>query len=117
MQSSRQQAAGQALEAYDDQQWDAGKGLAIAATGAAVAGTVAAVSTAAAPPPPPAGAPPAFASAPATPPPPPPPPPCANATTMEAGGISYSKCGSAWYTLAYGADGVTYVQTAPPPGS
>src|SRR5262249_61032026 len=110
-------AAGQAREPHDAQQWERGKGPAIAATGAAAAGTVAAVSTAAAPPPPPAGAPPAFASAPATPPPPPPPPPCANATTMEAGGISYSKCGSAWYTQAYGADGVTYVQTVPPPGS
>ena len=39
------------------------------------------------------------------------------APSMEAAGVTYSKCGSACYTQAYGANGVTYVQTAPPPGS
>jgi hypothetical protein len=59
--------------------------------------------------PPPAGAP-VAAPAPAT-----IPPPCENAQTA-AGDITCYKCGSAWYTLAYGANGPAYVQSAPPPG-
>ena len=104
-------------EFYEDQQWDAGKGLAIAATGAAVVGTVSAVGAAASAPPPPAAASSEFTTAPATPPPAAPGPPCANATSVPAGGVTYTKCGSTWYTLAYGANGPAYVQSAPPPGS
>ena len=120
-QASRQQQASSAQanrqEVYEDEHWDAqGKGLAIAATGAVVAGTVAAVSSATAQPA--AVAQPAqFATDPATAPPAAPAPPCANPATVSAGGVTYTKCGSTWYTQAYGANGPVYVQSAPPPGS
>src|SRR5205809_854390 len=96
-QASRQQA-------YEDAHWDEGKGLAIAATGAVVgraagAMTSAAATSAAPPPPPPAAA------------------PCSNPTLVPVGDVTYSQCGSTWYTQAYGASGPVYVQSAPPPGS
>lgn len=107
------------IEAYNDNNWDEGKGLAIVATGAVVAGTVSAISSAGAapPPPPPQGAPAQFATAPATPPPPAPGPPCANAQEVPVGEVTYTKCGSTWYTMAFGANGPVYVQSAPPPGA
>jgi len=119
-QASRQQYGASAQssrqEAYDDQHWDQGKGLAIAATGAAVVGTVGAVRAASAPPPV-AAQPSEFTTAPATPPPAAPAAPCENPTVVPSGGVSYARCGSAWYTQAYGANGPTWVQSAPPPGS
>jgi hypothetical protein len=114
-QQSRSSAQAARLEAYDDQHWDEGKGLAIAATGALVAGSAAAISAAAAAPPP-AAAPSQFTTPAATP-PPLPAAPCANPTVVPAGDVTYTRCGSAWYTLAYGANGAVYVQSAPPPGS
>ena len=113
-QESRQSMQSNRIEAYEDNQWDAGKGLAIAGGAALAAGTVAAISSAATAPPPPGvapGAAPVAAPAPAT-----LPPPCANAQVAAAGDITYYQCGSAWYTLAYGANGPAYVQSAPPPG-
>ena len=43
--------------------------------------------------------------------------PCDNPNVVPVGGVTYSQCGSAWYTLAYGASGPVYVQSGPPPGS
>jgi len=108
-QQSRQGMQEQRIEAYDDNHWDQGKGLAIAGTAALAVGTVSAISSATAAPPPAAA--PAGAPAPAT-----IPPPCENAQVTAAGDINYYKCGSAWYTLAYGANGPAYVQSAPPQG-
>jgi hypothetical protein len=58
-----------------------------------------------------------FASPPATLPPAAPAPPCENATLVPAGDVTYTKCGSSWYTQALGPSGPVYVQSAPPPGS
>ena len=108
---------GERLEAYDDNNWDAGTGLAIAGTTALVAGSVAAISAATTPTTVVAPAEPSqFAAPPAT-----PTPvlsaPCANANMVQVGDVTYSQCGSTWYTLAYGPNGPAYVQSAPPPGS
>jgi hypothetical protein len=41
---------------------------------------------------------------------------CASPTVVPVGGSKYFKCGSVWYTQAYGPSGLTYVSVAPPPG-
>ena len=116
------------LDAYDDNHWDEGTGLAIAGTAALVAGSAAAISAATQPtyvapttvvaPAPTVVAPPEpsqFETPPAT-----PAPvlsaPCPNANMVQVGDVTYSQCGATWYTLAYGPNGPTYVQSAPPPG-
>jgi hypothetical protein len=42
--------------------------------------------------------------------------PCANPMAVPAGDMNYLKCGSAWYTQAFGPSGPMFVQVAPPPG-
>jgi hypothetical protein len=41
---------------------------------------------------------------------------CASPMVIPVGGMNYFKCGSAWYTQAFGPSGPTYVSVAPPLG-
>ena len=43
-------------------------------------------------------------------------PPCAVPTVVPADGTQYFRCGTLWYTQAYGPSGPSYVQVAPPSG-
>jgi hypothetical protein len=90
-QASRQEYAEHANR-YDN--WDAGRGLAVA-TGAAI-GTAAANAVTA----------PTYGSG----------QPCADSNVVSVGGTQYVRCGSAWYTQAYGPSGPAFVQVAAPPG-
>ena len=116
-QQSRSSAQSSRQEVYEDEHWDEGKGLAVAATGVLVAGTAAAAASAVAAPPPAAAVPSSQFATPAATPLPPAAAPCASPTSVPVGEVTYSKCGSTWYTQAYGANGLVYVQSAPPPGS
>jgi hypothetical protein len=101
-QASRQQHAASAQanrqeyaeHAYRYNNWDAGRGLAVA-TGAAI-GTAAANAVTA----------PTYGSG----------EPCADSNVVSVGGTQYVRCGSVWYTQAYGPSGPTFVQVAAPPG-
>jgi len=84
--------------AYHYNNWDAGRGLAVA-TGAAI-GVAAANAV----------------TAPATAPTYGPGQPCADSTVVSVADIQYFRCGSLWYTEAYGPSGPTFVQVAAPPG-
>jgi multidrug efflux pump subunit AcrA (membrane-fusion protein) len=101
-QSSRQQAAAGYSDPYG---WDAGTGLAVVATGAAVGAVVGSSTSATA-----QGQPSTTYATPA------PVELCASPTVVPVGGVKYFNCGSAWYTEAYGPSGPTYVQVAAPPG-
>jgi hypothetical protein len=79
--------------------WDAGAGWAAAATGAAVGAAATAAATAH------AGSSVYTASE-----------PCANPASVSVGGTVYFRCGSSWFTQAYGPSGPGYVAVAPPPG-
>jgi hypothetical protein len=105
-QASRQQHAASAQasrqeyaeHAYPYNNWDAGRGLAVAtgaAIGAAAANAVTAPATA-----------PTYGSG----------QPCADSTIVSVGDTQYFRCGSLWYTQAYGPSGPTFVQVAAPPG-
>jgi len=110
LQSSREQTA-QALQsnaqqyrgsypygAYGYPNWDAGTGLAAATAGAAL-GAAAASSWAPSK---------SAGSAPSQ--------PCAAPENITVEGMTYFRCGSAWYTQAYGAAGPTFVPVSPPAG-
>ena len=105
-QSSRQQHAASAQasrqeyaeHAYRYNNWDAGRGLAVA-TGAAI-GAVAANAV----------------TGPATEPTYDSGQPCANSNVVSVGDTQYFRCGSLWYTQAYGPSGPTFVPVAAPPG-
>jgi hypothetical protein len=77
--------------------WDAGAGWAAAATGAAIG--AAATSWAA----------PGYGSSayPAS-------QPCGNAESVLVGSTTFFRCGSSWYTQAYGPEGPTFVPASPP---
>jgi len=77
--------------------WDAGAGWAAAATGAAI-GAAAASSAA-----------PGYGSSayPAD-------QPCVNAESVPVGATTFFRCGSSWYTQAYGPAGPTFVPASPP---
>jgi hypothetical protein len=105
-QASRQQHAASAQasrqeyaeHAYRYNNWDAGRGLAVAtgaAIGAATANAVTAPATA-----------PTYGSG----------QPCADSSVVPVGDIQYFRCGSVWYTEAYGPSGPAFVQVAAPPG-
>jgi hypothetical protein len=103
-QASRQQHATSAQasrqdyaeHAYRYNNWDAGRGLAVA-TGAAIGAAAANAATAPAT---------AYDSGQL----------CADSTVVSVGDTQYFRCGSAWYTQAYGPSGPTFVQAAAPPG-
>ena len=83
---------------YPYNNWDAGRGLAVAtgaAIGAAVANSVTGSATT-----------PTYSSG----------QPCADMTVVSAGDMQYFRCGSVWYSQAYGPSGPTFVQVAAPPG-
>jgi hypothetical protein len=102
MQSSAQQYHGAYPYATSaSTNWDAGVGLAAAKTGVAI-GTAAAASSQ----PSSTGV---YAMQTAS-------QLCASPTVIPVGGMNYFKCGSAWYTQAFGPSGPTYVGVAPPPG-
>ena len=110
--------------------------MAAVATGLLIGGALASAKSASAAPPPAPAAPAqpsttiVYASPPPAPPPQPsqfsapaytPPPPvasqpCPNAAVATVNGVAYSKCGTNWYTQAYGANGPTFVPVATPPG-
>jgi hypothetical protein len=105
-QASRQQHAASAQanrqeyaeHAYRYNNWDAGRGLAVAtgaAIGAAAANAVTAPATAS-----------TYGSG----------QPCADSSVVSVGDSQYFRCGSLWYTQAYGPSGPTFVQVATPPG-
>jgi hypothetical protein len=105
-QASRQQHAASAQASrqeyaehrYPYNNWDAGRGLAVAtgaAIGAAAANAVTAPATE-----------PTYGSG----------QPCADSTVVSVGDAQYFRCGSLWYTQAYGPSGPTFVQAAAPPG-
>jgi hypothetical protein len=105
MQSSAQQYHGTYPYATSaSTNWDAGVGLAAATTGVAI-GTAAAASSKAAQP----ISTDVYAMQTAS-------QLCASPTVIPIGGMNYFKCGSAWYTQAFGPSGPTYVGVAPPPG-
>jgi hypothetical protein len=105
-QASRQQYAASsqasrqvyAEHRYPYNNWDAGRGLAVA-TGAAIGAAAANAVTA------PAAAP-TYGSG----------QPCADSTVVSLGDTQYVRCGSLWYTQAYGPSGPTFVQVAAPSG-
>ena len=80
--------------------WDAGAGVAAATTGAAI-GAVAASSMASA-----ASTTAGYAAS----------QPCPTPVAVAVGSMTYFKCGSAWYTQAYGPAGPTFVEVNPPSG-
>ena len=84
--------------------WDAGAGMAAAATGAAVGTAVDVAAGSAMAPHPAAGA--QYATA----------QPCSAPVSVSVGGANYVKCGSIWYTQAYGPSGPEFVQVQAPPG-
>jgi hypothetical protein len=102
MQSSAQKYHG-AYPYATSTNWDAGVGLAAATTGVAI-GTAAASSRAVQPSSTAVYAMPTASQL------------CASPTVIPVGGMNYFKCGSAWYTQAFGPSGPTYVGVAPPPG-
>lgn len=104
--TSRQSSAQQYHGAYPyatSTNWDAGVGLAAATTGVAI-GSAAASSRAVQPSSTGVYAMPTASQL------------CASPTVIPVGGMNYFKCGSAWYTQAFGPSGPTYVSVAPPPG-
>jgi hypothetical protein len=104
MQSSAQRyhgASPYATSASTD--WDAGVGVAAATTGVAI-GTAAVSSMAAQPSSTGVFTMPTASQL------------CASPTVIPVDGMNYFKCGSAWYTQAFGPSGPTYVSVAPPPG-
>ena len=102
MQSSAQQYHG-AYPYATSANWDTARGLATATTGVAI-GTVAASAGAAQPSSTAAYAIPTGSQL------------CASPMVIPVGGMNYFKCGSAWYTQAFGPSGPTYVSVAAPPG-
>ena len=102
MQSSAQQYHG-AYPYATSANWDTARGLATATTGVAI-GTVAASAGAAQPSSTAAYAIPTSSQL------------CASPMVIPVGGMNYFKCGSAWYTQAFGPSGPTYVSVAAPPG-
>jgi hypothetical protein len=105
-QASRQQYAANAQanrqqyaeRAYPYNNWDAGTGLAVAtaaAVGAAAVNSATASATT-----------PSYSSG----------QPCVDSTIVSAGDAQYFRCGSLWYTEAYGPNGPTFAQVAAPPG-
>ena len=96
--AAMQSRAQQYRAPYPYNNWDAGRGLAVAtgaAIGAAVANSVTGSATA-----------PTYSSG----------QPCADTTVVSAGDMQYFRCGSIWYSQAYGPSGPTFVQVAAPPG-
>jgi hypothetical protein len=79
--------------------WDAGAGLAVAATGAAIGAAAATGGGAAAAP---AGA--GYAAS----------QPCGAPEVVSVGGTTYYRCGSAWYAEAFGPSGPTFIAARPP---
>jgi hypothetical protein len=99
MQSSAQQYRGSyPYRGVGYPAWDAGAGLAAAATGAAIGATAAAATAA------PAGANTAYPAS----------LPCAAPLAVPIAGETFLRCGSSWYRQAYGPAGPTYIAVTPP---
>jgi len=95
MQSSAQEYRGS--YPYVGSAWDAGAGVAATATGAVIGAATAASMTSAA-----TGA--AYTTTAS----------CASAVAVPVEDTNYYRCGSAWYTQAYGPAGPTFISVSPP---
>jgi hypothetical protein len=99
LQSNAQQYRGSyPYGAYGYPNWDAGAGLAAATAGAALGAAAAS-----------ARAPSTSAGSVAS-------QPCAAPENITVEGMTYFRCGSAWYTQAYGPAGPTFMPVSPPAG-